>query len=82
MNEGSAGQGCWFESLLQGPMMTYKTCEGSSPNLARHHRGCRSLSTGPSTCKARHYCWKMLQVQVPQFMLGVSIFRFDDQQKD
>lgn len=23
MEEGSAGQGCWFESLLQGPMMTY-----------------------------------------------------------
>lgn len=23
MNEGSAGQGCWSESLLQAPMMTY-----------------------------------------------------------
>lgn len=31
MNEGSAGQGCWFESLFQGPMMTCgpnTTCDG------------------------------------------------------
>lgn len=31
MNEGSAVKGCWFESLPQGPMITYgpnTTCDG------------------------------------------------------